>query len=190
MSVKLWCSLLKRRLLHLLAENSDEFWDPIKPRKQIGYWRRRELTALNVRFGSPICTRPGLFILKHGNLILGHRVAFGHNTRIFNYAPIHIGDDFISATDLIINSGTHDPETLMPSTKKVNIGNRVWCGIRVTILAGVNVGDDVVIGADSLVKYDIPPNSIVAGIPARVIRPLNRKLSPPLWSAFYKSCPQ
>ena len=182
-------SLLRRALLHRLAEGEDLLWNPVKPRKQIGFWRRRELLALNVQFGAPLCTRPGLVISNAGSLILGDRVGLGHNTLLFNYAPIRIGDDFLSAADLIINTGSHDPVTLTPSSHPVTIGNRVWCGNRVTILAGVTIGDDVVIGAGSLVRDDIPPNSIVAGVPARVIRPLNRPPASPVWSAFKRGTP-
>lgn len=189
MSASSWLKLLRRALLHRLAEGEDLFWDPVKPRRDAGFWRRRELCALNVQFGTPLCTRPGLIISNAGSLILGNRVALGHNTLLFNYAPIRIGDDFLSAANLIINTGTHDPLTLIPSAQPVTIGNRVWCGARVTLLGGVTVGDDVVIAAGSLVKDNIPPNSIVAGVPARVIRPLNRPPSTQVWSAFARFSP-
>lgn len=54
------------------------------------------------------------------------------------------------------------------------IDNRVWCGLNVTILAGVTIGNDVVIGAGSVVINDVPSNSVVAGIPAKLIKELNR----------------
>ncbi|MEI6563417.1 MAG: DapH/DapD/GlmU-related protein [bacterium] len=187
MKKKSWLTLLRHALLHRLAEAEDRFWDPVKPRNNIGFWRRRELRAMNVQFGTPLCTRPGLFVFMPGNLTLGYRVGLGHNTCLFNHAPIHIGNDFLSAEALHINTGTHDPVTLIPSSSPVTIGDRVWCGARVTILAGVTIGDDVVIGAGAVVKDNIPPNSIAAGVPARVIRPLNRPPSPPVWSAFGRS---
>lgn len=55
-------------------------------------------------------------------------------------------------------------------SKDINIGNDVWIGASATILRGVTVGDGSVIGANSLVTKDVPPYSIVAGNPARVIR--------------------
>lgn len=56
------------------------------------------------------------------------------------------------------------------NTKKTIIGNDVWIGASVTILAGVSVGDGAIIGANSLVTKDIEPYSIVSGTPARHIR--------------------
>jgi acetyltransferase-like isoleucine patch superfamily enzyme len=54
--------------------------------------------------------------------------------------------------------------------KAVTIGNDVWTGHNVNILAGVNVGDGAVIGAGAVVTEDVPPYAIVAGVPARVRR--------------------
>ncbi|HEY9610735.1 hypothetical protein [Allocoleopsis sp.] len=71
---------------------------------------------------------------------------------------------------------------MAPTPRPIQIGNRVWCGINVTILAGVSIGDDVVIGAGSLVCKDIPSNSIAVGVPAKVIRPIVRDDIESLWS--------
>ena len=52
------------------------------------------------------------------------------------------------------------------------IGRNVWIGDKVTILGGVTIGDNVIIGAGSIVTLDIPSNSLAGGSPARVIRSL------------------
>lgn len=57
----------------------------------------------------------------------------------------------------------------IPSHGKIKIGNNVWFGQNVTILKGVTVGDNVIIGAGSIVSKSIPSNSVAAGIPAKVI---------------------
>lgn len=54
--------------------------------------------------------------------------------------------------------------------KKVIIGNDVWIGSRVMIMGGIKVGDGAVIAAGSIVTKDVPPYSIVAGVPARIIK--------------------
>jgi len=56
--------------------------------------------------------------------------------------------------------------------KPVTIGNNVWIGDKCTILRGVNIGNNVIIGAHTLVNKDVPDNSMVAGIPFKVIRKL------------------
>jgi acetyltransferase-like isoleucine patch superfamily enzyme len=55
-------------------------------------------------------------------------------------------------------------------SQPTRIGDRVWVGANVTILKGVTVGDDAVIGAGSVVTKDVPAGAIVVGVPARVVR--------------------
>lgn len=52
----------------------------------------------------------------------------------------------------------------------INIGNDVWIGYEAVILAGITIGDGAIIGARAVVTKDVPPYSIVGGVPARLIR--------------------
>jgi acetyltransferase-like isoleucine patch superfamily enzyme len=54
--------------------------------------------------------------------------------------------------------------------RDVNIGNNVWIGYGACILRGVTVGDNAIIGTNSVVTKDVPANAVVAGLPAKVIR--------------------
>ncbi|HEU4776177.1 MAG TPA: acyltransferase [Telluria sp.] len=62
-------------------------------------------------------------------------------------------------------------------TKPIRIGNNVYIGINCTILPGVTIGDNVIIGAGAVVTRDIPSGSVAAGIPARVIKTLDQYLA-------------
>ena len=61
----------------------------------------------------------------------------------------------------------------MKSKGEIKIGNNVWIADKVTILGGVTIGDNVIIGAGSVVNNDVPSNCIVAGIPANIIKKLS-----------------
>jgi acetyltransferase-like isoleucine patch superfamily enzyme len=55
-------------------------------------------------------------------------------------------------------------------TKPISIGNNVWIGSRALIMKGVAIGDGAIVAAGSIVTKDVPPNSMVAGIPAKIIK--------------------
>jgi len=145
--------------------------------------RRLYLESEGVKFGKHLWVGRNLCLSNNfNNISLGERCAIGDCVNIVAHAPISIGDDFIGASGLHIDSGTHDTVTLQPNNLPICIGNRVWCGIDVTIISGVTIGDNVVIGAKSLVCKDIPSNSIAVGVPAKVIKPLDRSNIESMWT--------
>jgi acetyltransferase-like isoleucine patch superfamily enzyme len=91
---------------------------------------------------------------------------------------VEIGEHCMFANGCFISDGSHrfdDPHKPVPwqgfTTKgPTRIGDNVWCGAHVVITSGVTVGERSVIGANSVVTADIPPFSIAAGAPARVLR--------------------
>lgn len=168
-------------LLEYISNLEFNLFESIWTKKQ--FFRRTYLKFMNVNFTKDLRIGRDFYLKNKGKLTLGNRCCLGSFTKIWNYAPISVGDDFLASAGLVINSATHDPITLEPKGLEINIGSRVWCGINVTILAGVTIGDDVVIGAGSLVIKDIPSNSIAVGVPARKIKELNRS-APELWDFF------
>ena len=113
-------------------------------------------------------------------------VVIGKNLRLFNHNSIRfdittqgliiIGDNVSITADVSIL--THDfcssvfrqkNYDYVPGRSKVVIGNNVYIGQKAMILRGVTIGDNVIIGAGAIVTKDIPSDSVVAGIPARVV---------------------
>jgi maltose O-acetyltransferase len=168
--LKAWWRGLRARLLYLLAEYESL---SARPGARLP-WRRRQLRSLGVRHGERFYIGRGFWIQNGDRLRFGERCSLGEFARVMDHGQISIGDDFIAATGLQVNSGTHDPVTMVPSAVPITVGNRVWCGANVTLVSGASVGDDVVIGAGSLVRGVIPSGSVAAGVPARVIRSLVR----------------
>ena len=113
-------------------------------------------------------------------------VVIGKNLRLFNHKSIRfdtttpglitIGDDVSITADVSIL--THDfcssvfrqkYYDYVPGRSKVVIGNNVYIGQKAMILRGVTIGDNVIIGAGAIVTKDVPSDSVVSGIPARVV---------------------
>ena len=55
-------------------------------------------------------------------------------------------------------------------TQPIIIGNHVWIGMNVTILKGVRIGDGAIVAAGAVVTKDVPENTLVGGVPARVLK--------------------
>lgn len=55
----------------------------------------------------------------------------------------------------------------------ITIGKNVWIGAHVTVLAGVTIGDNAVVAAGAVVNKDVPADTVVAGVPAKIIKKLN-----------------
>ena len=168
---------------HSLIESALSLTARINQQATGGWYQLWLLRAMGVQVEGPVAIAPGTSFLGSRNLRLGRYVTIGADSRIVSWAPVKIGDDFMASDLLNINSGTHDPVTLQPSGASITIGNRVWCGTGVTICAGVEIGDDVVIGARSLVTKSLPANCIAYGSPAKPVRPLDRS-APRVWSMW------
>lgn len=94
------------------------------------------------------------------------RISFGTKLDKTNPKGIHIGDESYLASGVIVFS--HDfSRSLRLDT---NIGKRCFIGANAVIMAGVSIGDEVVVGAGAIVTKDVPSHCIVAGNPARVLK--------------------
>ncbi len=142
------------------------------------------LRAMGVNVKGPVSFLTKASFVRPENLRLGRYMRVGRNARMVCWGEVTIGDDFLCSDRLVINSGTHDPETAKPILAPVHIGDRVWCGANVTICAGVTIGDDVVIGAGAVVVKDIPSGCVAAGVPCKPVRELRRTADTPLWSSW------
>ncbi len=83
---------------------------------------------------------------------------------------VTIGSDCAISWDVTIMDTDYHSIEGNSDTASVTIGNKVWIGCKATILKGVTIGDGAVIAAGALVTRDVPPNSVVAGVPAKVVK--------------------
>ena len=109
------------------------------------------------------------------NIFIGNNFYANHNLSILDGGKVTIGDHVFIAPNVVITTAGHaiDPvqrdkglEIALPIT----IGSHVWIGANVSILPGVTIGNNVVIGAGAVVTKNIPDNIIAVGNPCKILR--------------------
>ena len=112
-----------------------------------------------------------------GDVIIGDHTRVGlHNTVI---GPVTIGSHVNLAQGITVTALNHNfaekdlrIDEQGVCTNPVNIGNDIWIGANAVILPGVTIGDHSVVAAGAVVTKDVPPHTLVAGVPAKIIKEL------------------
>ena len=123
---------------------------------------------------------PNVWITCPGDarIRIGEGTFLNMNVMVAAHELVEIGDHCMFANGCFVTDANHrfddadKPITWQGFTSKgpTRVGDNVWCGAHVVITSGVTVGERSVIGANSVVTQDIPPFSIAAGIPAKVLK--------------------
>lgn len=111
---------------------------------------------------------------RHGVLTIGDGVRINYGTSIYADRAITIGDRVrIGPHSSIVDTDFHDlyDHNVKPEGAPVVIEDDVWIGARCTVLKGVHIGRGAVIGTGAIVTKDVPPFTVMAGVPAK---PINR----------------
>ncbi len=107
------------------------------------------------------------------NIKVGKNVFINSGCCFQDQGGIEIGDNVLIGQQVVIATLNHDlnPQrraNMLPAP--VKIGDGVWVGAHATILAGVTIGDGAVIAAGAVVTRDVPANTVVGGVPAKIIK--------------------
>jgi maltose O-acetyltransferase len=156
------------------------------------YYKRLKIVLPSISF-----TRTPFLLFFNSSTIIGEKAIIGKESQIINKGIITIGNNFclnnysriVSHENVVIGNNVtiaqfvsvldHDHAYIFDNnemklkgyiTAPIFIGNNVWIADKVTICKGVKIGDNVIIGANSVVTKDIENNSIAAGIPCVKIK--------------------
>ena len=146
--------------------------------------RGKKSFEYGVGFSCGYNCRFDLLNTERKTLFIGKNCQLNDNCHIVAIDKVEIGDNFLCASKVFISDTSHgsysidgncDNPLSIPKdrelvSKPVIIGNNVWVGENVVILPGSQIGDGSIIGANSVVTKSIPPFSIAAGNPARLIK--------------------
>ncbi|HIV49690.1 MAG TPA: sugar O-acetyltransferase [Candidatus Helicobacter avicola] len=110
------------------------------------------------------------------NIRFGKNVFVNSSCTFMDRGGITIDDEVFIAPKVNLITINHDINPFNRSTticKPIHIEKRVWIGVAATILPSVRIGENSIVGANALVSKDVPPNSVVGGNPARIIKSID-----------------
>ena len=115
------------------------------------------------------------------NIFIGDNFIGNYNLTILDVKEVHIGNDVMIGPNTTITTVGHpiNPNgrrKRLAQASEIRIGNDVWIGANVCILPGVNIGNNVIIGAGAVVNRDIEDNSMAVGVPARIIKEIEKPI--------------
>lgn len=129
--------------------------------------------------GTPVITAP--FYCDYGfNIEIGENFYTNHNVTILDGAKVVFGNNVFIAPNCVFSTAGHaiDSEQRgrgLEIALPITVGDDVWFGANVTVLPGVTIGSNTIIGAGSVVTKDIPSGVIAVGNPCRVIRKITEQ---------------
>lgn len=128
----------------------------------------RDFQRNNVLYHYPECNRDKLVIGKFCSIACGAKFIFNAANHALGSLSTYPFPIFFEEWDL--PAGTASIARAWDNRGGITVGNDVWIGYEAVILSGVVIGDGAIIGARALVTKDVPPYTIVGGVPAKPIR--------------------
>lgn len=132
------------------------------------------INGANIKIGSDCLLKDRVYLRAgiEGRIVLDDFAALNSFVQLYGHGGIKVGKHSQIGPNTVITTTGHDYEASDLETEftGIEIGERVWIGANCTILGGVSIGDQAVIGAGAVVTRDIPPRCVAVGVPARVVR--------------------
>ncbi|MFI5509961.1 DapH/DapD/GlmU-related protein [Mycobacterium sp. NPDC051804] len=121
------------------------------------------LRAFGAQIGKGTLIRHRVRVHWPWKLVVGENTWIGEGVWILNLEPVSIGDDVCISQEALLCTGSHQRRspTFEFDNAPIRIGDGAWIAVRSTILRGVTVGEDAVVGATALVTSDVPPGALV-----------------------------
>ena len=139
--------------------------------------RRSLMEQLFGSVGENVYVEPDFTCEFGKNIFIGHDVYINFGAVLLDCSRISIGSHVLIGPNVGMYSANHslDPDERAQGALiggRITIGDKAWIAGDVKIMAGVTIGEGAVIGCGSVVTHDIPPRTLAAGNPCRVIRPI------------------
>ena len=162
---------VSQEAIRITAEINGRYHEPAELRK-----------LFSELIGKPVDESFGLFPPFYTdcgkNIHIGKNVFINMGCKFQDQGGIYIGDGALIGHNVVLATLNHaksprDRGSMVPAP--IRIGKNVWIGSNATILPGVTIGDGAIVAAGAVVAGDVPENTIVGGVPAKLIRHLSEE---------------
>lgn len=169
--------------------------DKVTERKLLAVERYQKLNAIEIKdydkryqaikelfgkVGEDVVIMPTFTCDNGKNIFIGNNFLANNNVAILDIEKVEFGDNILIGPNTVITTVNHPLDAKQRRehfafAEPIKIGNDVWIGSNCTILPGVKIGNNVVVAAGAVVTKDIEDNSLVGGVPAKLIRKLEKE---------------
>lgn len=169
----------EHRCMHQAAETARRITQEIN---QVFHTAEELRDLFSKLIGKPVDEGFGLFPPVYTdfgrNITVGKRVFINAGCCFQDQGGIEIGDDCLIGHEVVFATLNHVPDPARRAdmvAAPIKLGKGVWIGAHATLLAGVTVGDNAIVAAGAVVTKDVPPNTVVGGVPAKIIKTIEPK---------------
>lgn len=166
---------MKKKIYYGLVLLTNIFVNKIPSRR----FRNFIYKLLGAKIGSNTVLNRRCELLCPKELMLGNNCAIGWFCQLDARGSINIGNNVVIASYVKLITGSHDPDSpdFQAYFKNIIIHDRAWIGTGAIILPGVEIGEGAIVSAGAVVTKNVEPYAIVGGVPAKMIRKRNSKLT-------------
>ena len=160
---------LSQRALRITAELNNSYHSPDEVRRILSELTGKDIDSSFTMF-PPFYSDCGL------NIFIGNNVFINSGCHFQDQGGIYIGDGTLIGSQVVIATINHDIDPAhrcdnLPSS--VHIGKNVWISSHSTLLPGISIGDNAVVAAGAVVAKDVEANTVVGGVPAKVLKKIS-----------------
>ncbi|MEY8439728.1 acyltransferase [Anaerotruncus colihominis] len=166
-----YANTLFQEAIRLGMELNNQYHTPEEIREIMGRLTGKEIDP-SFRLFPPFYTDFGK------NITIGRDVFINSGCHFQDQGGIEIGDGALIGHNVVLATINHDLDPAMNRKNHyapIKIGAHVWIGSNATVLSGVSIGEWSVVAAGAVVTKDVPPMTVVGGVPARIIRKITPK---------------
>lgn len=165
---------ISRNALFIISDKGflsvNNSWFSEKKRRYVSEFRLDDYSSFELQGDLKLYQGASIYVASKAKLLIKGDGVINTNSTLNCFEYIELGNDCAIADNVTISDSDNHSINVRKVTAPIIIKDHVWIGKNAIILKGVTIGEGAVVAAGSVVTKDVPPNSLVGGVPAKVIK--------------------